>query len=270
MLYKKFIKRRDQLKSLLCVGLDPERAKLPAFMQSTPDVLFEFSIRIVDAVSHGAVAFKPNIAFFEREGSSGIRQFERLIEHLKSNFPEIPVIGDIKRGDLANTAKEYAQYYFESLGLDAITLSPYMGRDSLEPFLKYADKTIFLLCLTSNPGSKDFQRRVILPENRTLYEIVAAETASICKEFQGQAGIVVGATHPKEIENLRELHHDLLFLIPGYGAQGGNLAEIMEVCGKNSLINSSRGIHFASQGKDFAEKAYEKVMEINREMGTFF
>lgn len=267
--YTKFIARRDKLTSNLCIGLDPEEEKLPKSIQNSPEPLFEFCKHIIDATEEFAVCYKPNIAFFERKGSKGFAEFEKVIRHLKINYSKIPIIADVKRGDLGNTAKEYAKYYFDDLGVDSITLSPYMGKDTIEPFLNHSKGHVFLLCLTSNPSSEDFQKQ-ILNHDLFLYEKVALFSEKLNEEFKNQVGIVVGGTHPKELEALRKRCQNLIFLVPGFGAQGGTLDDILSKTGKNSVINSSRAIIFASKENDFAKAAKEKASEINSEMVKFF
>jgi orotidine-5'-phosphate decarboxylase len=253
------------LKSKLCIGIDPEWEKLPEKIKEKPKALFMFSKNIIDATFEYAVAYKPNIAFFERFGSKGISEFEELVYYSKNQYPEIPIIADCKRGDLANTSKEYAKYFFGELKVDSITLSPYMGEDSIQPYLEYSDHFVFLLCLTSNPSSSDLQR-IKLSSNLNLYEYVANYSNELNKKYKDQIGIVVGATHPTELAELRKNFPELVFLIPGYGAQGGSLEDIMNVSGELSLINSSRSIIFASNQSDFSEQAKLKAKEISFEM----
>ncbi|MCB1144184.1 MAG: orotidine-5'-phosphate decarboxylase [Leptospiraceae bacterium] len=261
----KFNQRLQSLKTNLCVGLDPELEKLPEFLRKEEMPLFTFSREIIDSTAAYATAYKPNIAFFERYGSKGIREFERTVEHIRTNHSNIPIVADVKRGDLANTSKEYAGYYFGSLGVDSITVSPYMGEDSLLPYLELSESHIFLLCLTSNKGSGDFQK-LKLANGEAFYKNLAEFFERLETSYPGKIGIVVGATHPNELSALRETSPSLHFLIPGYGAQGGKLEEIMPIAGKLSLINSSRSILFASGGKDFAEIAGKKAEEIHKEM----
>ncbi|RHX84019.1 orotidine-5'-phosphate decarboxylase [Leptospira stimsonii] len=263
----KFLTRSQSLKSLLCVGLDPDYCKLPETIKRGPEPLVHFCREIIDATSQYAVAYKPNIAFFEVFGSEGIRQFEKVIGHLKSNYPRIPIVADIKRGDLDNTARQYARYYFGDLQVDSLTLSPYMGLDSLRPFLEYQDHLVFWLCLTSNPDSSQFQKKHFSETGRTLYEEVAYVANSISPT---NLGFVVGATNPHELETLRKQNHDRIFLIPGFGAQGAKLEDLLPVCGTNSLINSSRGIHFASSGLDFATRAGLEAEKIHKSMQAYF
>lgn len=268
---EKFQERFQEIQSFLCVGLDPEWEKLPQPFQKEIK-LFEFCKEIVDATHSHAVAWKPNIAFFERFGSKGIQEFEKLIEYIRTNYPSIPIIADIKRGDLSNTSKEYAKYYFQTLQVDAITVHPYMGHDSLTPYLELTKGNLFILCLTSNPSATEFQKWQDSNKNYKpgyLYQGVAYLANYMNKEYPGRVGIVVGGTRPYELENLRKEQPNLLFLIPGFGAQGGELRKIIMASGWNSLVNSSRGIHFASQGMDFAKVANKKAEEIHKEMKNY-
>lgn len=262
--YSKFVQRREKLNSLLCVGIDPDTAKLPSSLEKHPDKLFVFSRDIVDATADYAVAYKPNIAFYEAFGSKGIEQFERLISHIKTNYPEIPIVADAKRGDLDNTARQYARFFFKELGVDSLTLSPYMGSDTIKPFIEDDSKMVFLLCLTSNPDSAELQQKTFSETGRTLYR----EVAAMSEKFPVKnVGLVVGATHPKELLEIRKSHPDRIFLIPGYGAQGASLEEVISVCGKNSLVNSSRSIIFSSSGADFAEAARKAAASVSEQMG---
>ncbi|MDI7164072.1 orotidine-5'-phosphate decarboxylase [Leptospira santarosai] len=263
----KFLTRSQSLRSLLCVGLDPDYSKLPEVVRRSPESLFRFCREIIDATASYAVAYKPNIAFFEVFGFSGIRQFEKVIGHLKSNYPTIPIVADVKRGDLDNTARQYARYYFGDLQVDSLTLSPYMGLDTLRPFLEYQDHLVFWLCLTSNPDSIQFQKKRFSETGRTLYEEVAYVANSVSPS---NLGLVVGATNPSELETLRKQNPDRIFLIPGFGAQGAKLDDLLPVCGRYSLINSSRGIHFVSSGLDFAIRANQEAEKIHKAMQEKF
>lgn len=265
----KFKRRRDELGSVLCIGLDPEFEKLPEICQKSDRPLFEFCKAIVSSTSSYAVAWKPNLAFFERFGGKGLLEFEAYVRYAKEVSPDIPIIADAKRGDLANTAKEYAKYYFEFLGVDALTVSPYMGKDSLTPYLDIGG-TIFVLGLTSNPSSVDFQKQKLSQNNRYLYEEVAIQMEDLGRSYPGQVGLVVGGTHPEELSNLRKLLPDLYFLIPGFGAQGGDLKSILSASGKNSVVNSSRGITLSSISSEFGSIAKEKAKLVHKAMNEEF
>jgi orotidine-5'-phosphate decarboxylase len=266
---KKFESRREKLQSLLCIGIDPEWEKLPHVCLSADSPLFEFSQSIVRATHPYAVAWKPNIAFFERFGAQGFRDFERLITVFKETNLEIPIIADAKRGDLANTAKEYAKYYFETLKVDALTINAYMGEDTILPYLDVGG-FVFILCLTSNPSSSDLQKLVVKNSESFLYEEVSDFSAKLASQYPGQVGIVMGGTHPSELKRIRDRHPKLTFLIPGYGAQGGSLEEIYQACGKNSLINSSRGITLISREENYVTLAQKKAEEIQDQMANLF
>ncbi|MCB1176645.1 MAG: orotidine-5'-phosphate decarboxylase [Leptospiraceae bacterium] len=265
---QKLLNRVKEKKSNLCIGLDPEFEKLPGFIQKEKEPLYKFCKEIIETTFEYAVAYKPNIAFFERFGSNGIHQFEKTINFIREKDKEVLIVGDVKRGDLANTSKEYAKYYFDDIKLDSITVSPYMGKDSIEPYLD-AGGHIFLLCLTSNPGSKDFQY-FKNENNKFFYEIIASEIQSMNKFYPDQLGLVVGATHVGELKKIRDLTPDLSLLIPGYGAQGGKLEDLMPISGHLSLINSSRSIIFSSIEKNFAGKAREASFKISQEMKIYF
>jgi len=263
--YKKFESRRDKLKSLLCVGIDPEWEKLPHDCQKKEFPLFEFAKAIVSSTHPYAVAWKPNVAFFERFGTKGFSEFERYVAYCKEVDESIPIIADAKRGDLANTAKEYAKYYFETLKVDALTINAYMGKDTILPYLELGG-FVFILCLTSNPSSVDLQKLTLKTKDVFLYEEVSDFAARLEEEYPGQVGIVMGGTHPSELSGIRKRHPNLLFLIPGYGAQGGSLAEIYAACGKNGIINSSRGVTLLSRDSDYTKLAIKKATEINEEL----
>lgn len=265
----KFEKRREQLKSLLCIGLDPEWEKLPNICRTDASPLFHFCKTIVSATHPYATSWKPNIAFFERFGSKGLLEFENYVSYAKEICPEVPIVADAKRGDLANTSKEYAKYYFQSLGVDALTVNAYMGEDSLLPYLDLGG-FIFVLGLTSNPSSQDFQKLKTSESGRFLYEEMAGQMARLEERYPAQVGLVVGGTHPNELLNLRKDHPNLYFLIPGFGAQGGDLGSIFSASGKKSLINSSRGITLTSINDDFGEISKKKAEEIHKEMNVQF
>jgi len=240
--------------SLLCVGLDPDPMRLPAHLRGRDDAIFAFCAAIADATAPYACAFKPQIAYFASARAED--QLESLIGHLRQKHPQVPVVLDAKRGDIGATAEHYAREAFERYGADAVTLSPFMGHDSIEPFTAYAGRGIFVLCRTSNPGGDDLQMLEVAGER--LYERVARLAAQQWNR-SGQLGLVVGATYPAELARVRALVGELPLLVPGIGAQGGDVQA--SVCagqtsdGTGMLINSSRAILYAGSGEDFAHAA---------------
>ena len=241
-------------RTLLCVGLDPALEAMPEV-----DVL-DFNRAIIDATCDLVCAYKPNLAFFEALGTEGFTILEKTIEHIPSH---VPIIGDAKRSDIGNTAKAYAKALFSTFGFDAATVNPYLGFDSIEPFINYKDKGVFILCRTSNRGARDFQD---LPctEGLPLYEIVARKA----KEWNiyGNIGLVVGATYPEELKKVRSICPDMPLLIPGTGTQGGDLAAVVnygvDAQGEKAIINVSRQILYASREKDFATAARNTAEKI--------
>ena len=252
-------------KSFLCIGLDIDLDKVPAQFQNSPTALVDFSKAIIDATVAYAVAYKPNIAFFETYGVEGMAALKEVIDYLNQNHPEVFTIADAKRGDIGNTSTRYAKAYFETLGFDSITVAPYMGKDSVEPFLAFKDKHTILLALTSNPGSADFQR--ISSDGTALFEKVLATS----KTWEGseQLMYVVGATQADALQKIRAIIPESFLLVPGVGAQGGSLEEVARY-GLNKhvglLVNSSRGIIYASQGDDFAEAAASAAKDFQEQM----
>ena len=252
-------------KSFLCVGLDMDLEKVPAQFQNSPTALVDFSKAIIDATAPYAVAYKPNIAFFETYGVEGMTALKEVIDYLNQNHPKVFTIADATRGDIGNTSTRYAQAYFETLGFDSITVAPYMGKDSVEPFLAFKDKYTILLALTSNPGSADFQR--ISSDGTALFEKVLATS----KTWEGSERLmyVVGATQADALQKIRGIIPDAFLLVPGVGAQGGSLEEVARY-GLNEnvglLVNSSRGIIYASQGDDFAEAAATAAKNLQTQM----
>jgi orotidine-5'-phosphate decarboxylase len=243
--------------SLLCVGLDPEPAKFPGAFKGDAGRIYDFCARIVDATADLAIAFKPQIAYFAAHRAEA--QLEQLMEHMRRNAPDVPVILDAKRGDIGSTAEQYALEAFERYGADAVTLSPFMGFDSVAPYLKHEGKGAFLLCRTSNPGGSDLQgqRLADVDGQPFLYEHVA-RLAQGPWNLNGQLGLVVGATYPAEIERVRELAPTVPLLIPGVGAQGGDAVATVRAGWRPDapiIVNSSRAICYASSGEDFAEAA---------------
>jgi orotidine-5'-phosphate decarboxylase len=257
-----------QNQSLLCVGLDPDPARFPAKLKGDASRIYDFCAAIVDATADLAMAFKPQIAYFAAHRAE--EQLERLMAHMKRVAPDVPVILDAKRGDIGSTAEQYAIEAFERYGADAVTLSPFMGFDSVQPYLKYHGKGAFLLCRTSNPGGDDLQnqRLASVDGQPLLYEHVARLAQGPWNE-NGQLGLVVGATYPKEIERVRELAPTLPLLIPGVGAQGGDAFATVRAGLRTDasgamagpvIVNSSRAILYASGGDDFAEAARTEAL----------
>ena len=254
--------------SFLCVGLDIDLSKIPSHILNEKDPIFVFSKSIIDATHKYAVAYKPNLAFFEAYGIKGWKAFEKTIDYINKNYPNHFIIADAKRGDIGNTSGRYAKAFFENYGVDAVTISPYMGRDSIEPFLSFKDKYAVLLTLTSNEGSRDFQ--YIEQKGVPVYEKVLRLSTKF--ENSHKLMYVVGATKSENLKSIRNIVPDSFLLIPGVGAQGGNLKEVVRN-GINSncglIVNSSRGIIYASRGNDFVEKAAEKAFELQNEMSEY-
>ena len=240
--------------SLLCVGLDPDPARFPVHLQGKPDAIFEFCKGIVDATADLVCCFKPQIAYFAPHRAED--QLEALVTHIHAAHPGVPVIIDAKRGDIGSTAEQYAIEAFERYQGDALTASPYMGRDSVEPYLAYKDKGLLLLCRTSNPGGSDLQALDV--GGRKLYEHVADIIARTWN-VTGQCGLVVGATFPAELARVREIVGEMPLLVPGIGAQGGDVEATLKAgrtrCGQGMIINNSRAILYAGKGEDFAQAA---------------
>ena len=249
--------------SLVCVGLDPELAKLPAHLRDKPDAVFEFCTAIVDATADLVCAYKPQIAHFAALRAEDA--LERLITHIHDRHPGIPVILDAKRGDIGSTAQHYVTEAFDRFRADAVTLNPYMGRDSIQPFLDRADKGVILLCRTSNPGGADFQ--ALDCSGLPLY-LRVAETIARDWNVHGNCALVTGATWPEEIRQVRALVGDMPLLVPGIGAQGGDIEAVMQAGrtadGTGLMINSSRGIIYAGHGEDFAQAARAATEELRQ------
>ncbi len=253
-----------QKKSFLCVGLDTDPAKLPQPLRGQPDAVFEFNKQIIDATRDLCVAYKPNLAFYESRGAEGWRDFERTVAYIG---PDHFIIADAKRGDIGNTSRMYAQAFFEKTGCDAVTVAPYMGSDSVSPFLDFPGKWVILLALTSNPGSADFQQGNLRETGKPLWENVL-QTAQNWGSPENLM-FVVGATHPEAFTRVRALAPEHFLLVPGVGAQGGDLPAICRhgltrECGL--LVNASRSILFASAGPDFADAARAEAQKMQQEM----
>jgi len=252
-------------KSFLCIGLDVDINKIPEHLLKENDPIFAFNKAIIDATHHLCVAYKPNTAFYEAYGIKGWRALEKTIHYLNEKHPEIFTIADAKRGDIGNTSTMYAKAFFEDLAFDSVTVAPYMGKDSIEPFLAFEDKHTILLALTSNQGAFDFQTKTV--DGKELYKQVL-ETSKTWKNTENLM-YVVGATKAEYLADIRKIIPDSFLLVPGVGAQGGNLQEVCKYGMNDSvglLINSSRGIIYASNQTDFAEAAAKKSEELQKEM----
>ena len=252
-------------KSFLCIGLDVDLTKIPKYLLELEDPIFEFNKAIIDATHDVCVSYKPNTAFYEAYGLKGWISLQKTINYLKSNYPEIFTIADAKRGDIGNTSTMYAKAFFEDLNFDSVTVAPYMGKDSVEPFLAFENKHTIMLALTSNEGAFDFQTKI--SGGKELYKVVI-ETSKTWKNAHNLM-YVIGATKAEYFTEIRKIVPDSFFLVPGVGAQGGSLSEVCKY-GMNEnvglLINSSRGIIYASNGNDFAEKAREEALKMQQEM----
>lgn len=263
---KQLIEQIFTKKSFLCVGLDTDLNKVPKFLLNEEDPIFSFNKAIIDATAPYSIAYKPNLAFYECYGLKGMEAFEKTITYLKENYPQHFIIADAKRGDIGNTSKMYAQTFFKEYNVDALTIAPYMGEDSVKPFLEYEGKWVILLALTSNKGSHDFQ----LFEDKEgvrLFERVLTKS----QEWGTIENLmfVVGATQGSLFADIRKMAPNSFLLVPGVGAQGGSLQEVCKYgmnknCGL--LVNSSRGIIYASADENFAEIAGEKAKELQQEM----
>lgn len=257
-----------QKRSFLCVGLDPDMEKMPAFLrEEEEDPIYEFNKRIIDATAEHCVCFKPNLAFYEAYGLSGHESLDKTIRYIKANYPDHFIIADAKRGDIGNTSTMYAKAFFKRLLADAVTVNPYMGADSVKPFLTFTGKWAVVLALTSNEGSADFQLAEV--DGKPLYRHVIEKCVSW--GTRDNLMFVVGATQPALLAGIRKMVPDHFMLVPGVGAQGGDLKSVCAAglnkdCGL--LVNASRSILYAGNGTDFAEKAGEEARRITAEMGT--
>ena len=252
-------------KSFLCVGLDVDWDRIPESLNNEPDAIFAFCKRIIEATAPFCVAYKPNIAFFEAYGLEGWKSLEKVMDFLNQQYPEVFTIADAKRADIGNTSKRYAKAYFEQFEFDSVTIAPYMGKDSVEPFLEYKEKYAILLALTSNEGASDFQ--FLNTEGKPLFEQVIEKSRNW--QNANQLMYVVGATKAQALQKIRTLIPDSFLLIPGVGAQGGSLEEVAidglnQQCGL--LVNSSRGIIYASSGNDFDQVAGQVARDLQEEM----
>jgi orotidine-5'-phosphate decarboxylase len=253
-------------KSFLCVGLDSDLNKIPQHLQSESDPVFEFNKAIVDATAAFTIAYKPNLAFYECNGIKGMQTLYKTVQYINEKYPEIFLIADAKRGDIGNTSKMYARAFFEELPFDAVTVAPYMGSDSVTPFLSYSGKFVILLALTSNPGAVDFQMTGDA-NAKPLYQRVLRESLKWADEKTMM--YVVGATRAEMLGEIRKIVPGHFLLVPGVGAQGGSLAEVADFgmnkkCGL--IVNASRSVIFASTDQDFAEAAAKEAASMQKEM----
>ena len=265
MTTQQLIAQIKKKKSFLCIGLDVDMNKIPPHLLKEEDPIFEFNKAVIDATHHLCVAYKPNTAFYEAYGIKGWQSLEKTIQYINKNYPEIFTIADAKRGDIGNTSTMYAKAFFEDLAFDSVTVAPYMGKDSVEPFLAFEDKHTIMLALTSNEGAFDFQTKKV--DDKELYKQVL-ETSKNWKNSKNLM-YVVGATKAEYFKEIRNIVPDSFLLVPGVGAQGGNLQDVCKFgMSKNVglLINSSRGIIYASNSTDFAQASATKAQELQTEM----
>ncbi len=256
--------------SLVCVGLDSSFEKLPEVVKNLENPQFDFNKEIIDATANLVCAYKPNSAFYEALGDRGIMELKKTCDYLHSHYPDIPIILDAKRGDIGNTNDGYVKYAFDYLEVDGLTVMPYMGIESLASFFKREEKGIIIGCHSSNPGAKEIQELII--DGKPLYHIVAEE---IMKQFGSNPNcmIFMGATYPEELGKIREIVGNMTFLVPGVGAQEGGVEKVVKM-GLNDkksgmIINSSRGIIFASSGDDFAQRAKEETEKLKNQINSF-
>jgi len=268
MTRQQLIEEIHRKKSFLCVGLDPDHAKIPAHLKDNPDWIFNFNKGIIDAVAAHCVAFKPNTAFYECYGAWGWAQFEETVHYIRTAYPEQFIIADAKRGDIGNTSGRYAKAFFENMDCDAVTVAPYMGSDSVKPFLDFEGRWVILLGLTSNAGSIDFQHHGSEP----LY-LEVIRTAMTWGNPDNMM-IVAGATRGEQLKAVREAAGNAFLLVPGIGAQGGSLEEVIEMAmipqDIGLLVNSSRGIIYAGDGEDYADLAANEAAVLAKKMSLTF
>ena len=267
MNYRDIYNKIQKKNSFLCVGLDTDITKIPEFLLKEDDPIFAFNKAIIDATQEYAVSYKPNTAFYESLGAKGWTSLQKTAEYIKKTYPGIFLIADCKRGDIGNTCKMYAKTFFDQMPFDAVTLSPYMGKDSVAPFLEYKDKWAIILALTSNPSATDYQ----IIQEKESNEYIFEKTLKFGQRWGNtdQIMFVCGATQAYKFQQIRKIAPDNFLLVPGVGAQGGSLEDVAtfgmnDSCGL--LVNSSRGIIYASNGTDFAEKAGEKAQELAEQM----
>ncbi len=269
MNYSELFEQIQKKKSFLCVGLDTDINKIPEFLLDKEDPMYEFNKAIVDATHEYTIAYKPNIAFYESMGTQGWISLEKTVKYIKTNYPKVFLIADAKRGDIGNTSKMYAKAFLDTMEFDSITVAPYMGEDSVTPFLEYNNKWVILLALTSNKGAFDLQFFKSEKEGKVLYEKVLEKS----QDWGNKENMmyVVGATKAEMLEGIRKIVPNHFLLVPGVGAQGGSLEEVVKYginknCGL--IVNSSRGIIYASKGEDFAQVAGKKSKELQKQMAS--
>lgn len=268
MTREELIREIKSKKTFLCVGLDPDISKIPNHLKNNEDVIFEFNKQIIDATADYCVSFKPNTAFYEAYGIPGLISLQKTIDYIKEKYPKHFVIADAKRGDIGNTSTMYAKAFFESFKADAVTVAPYMGKDSVEPFMQFSGKWAIVLALTSNQGAFDFQ--FLKSNEKELYKQVLETSKTWGHE--GNMMYVVGATKAEMLSEIRSIIPNHFLLVPGVGAQGGSLGEVCKYGLTDNvglLINSSRGILYAGSGLDFAMKAAEEAKKIQTEMANY-
>ena len=262
---------KEQVKnnSLLCIGLDPDFINLPDRFQKTLHPQFTFNKWIIDQTKDLVCCYKPNSAFYEARGADGISELKDTCDYIHEKAPSVPVLLDFKRGDIGNTNEKYAQFAFEYLQVDGVTVQPYQGREALEPFFKRKDKGIFILCKTSNPGSSELQGLMV--DGTPLYEVVAKKAAGEWNENKN-CFLVVGATYPEELKKIRSIVGDMDILVPGVGKQGGDLKTTLEVGltkeKRGLIINMSRSILYSSEKEDFAQKAREEAKSVKTQISA--
>ena len=262
-----------QNQSLLCVGLDPDPAKFPAHLRGDASRIYDFCAAIVEATADTVIAFKPQIAYFAAHRAED--QLERLMAHMRAVAPQVPVILDAKRGDIGSTAEQYAIEAFERYGADAVTLSPFMGFDSVQPYLKYEGKGAFLLCRTSNPGAGDLQDLVVTGDDGTQRPLYQQVARTIARDWNGHGNcmLVVGATWPAQLREVRAIVGEMPFLVPGVGAQGGDVQAVVENArtadGTGLVVSSSRAVLYASTGEDYADAAASAARTLRDEINRY-
>lgn len=256
--------------SLLCVGLDPDIEKLPVHLKQNGSPLFEFNKAIIDRTYNLVCSYKLQVAYYSAEGLPGLQQLIDSINYIKTTYPDLPIILDAKRADIGNTSAQYAKEAFDVFAVDAVTVNPYLGYDGIQPFLDYKDKGIIILCRTSNPGSENFQDLIAF--NEPLYIKVAKKIVD-WNEEHGNCLMVVAATYPEEMRSIRELAKNMFFLVPGIGAQGGDLERTLQAGlrpdGSGLIIHSARGIIYASDKADFAEKARDEAEKLRSQINKY-